>query len=66
MQLSLRQGEVGNLVNILNIAASLPRQWPGQAHTRAEVELELFRDWSCRYTDLTSLLHLETGGSANL
>ena len=57
MQLSLRQGEVGNLVNILNIAASLPRQWPGQVqdHTGAEVELELFRDWSCRYTDLASL-----------
>ena len=44
MQLSLRQGEVGNLVNILNIAASLPRQWPGQGHTGAEVEAELFRD----------------------
>ena len=55
MQLSLRQGEVGNLVNILNIAASLPRQWPGQGHTWAEVELELFRDRSCRYTDLASL-----------
>ena len=55
MHLSLRQGEVGNLVNILNIAASFPRQWPGQGHTGAAVELELFRDWSCRYTDLASL-----------
>ena len=44
MQLSLRQGEVGNLVNILNIAASLPRHWPGPGHTGAVVELDLFRD----------------------
>ena len=36
MQLGLRQGEVGNLVNILNIAASLPRHWPGPGHTGAE------------------------------
>ena len=48
MQLSLRQGEVGNLVNILNIAASLPRQWPGPGQVH---ELELFRDGSCRSVD---------------